>query len=98
MQFGLSAITLPGIRPALMGILNVTPDSFSDGGVHFGSDSGGRTEFSSLDDPVRDGIDRSRSGPQHGLEILMGLDVRLPKRRTRLRRHHRMGYLDARNE
>jgi len=27
--------TLPANRPALMGILNVTPDSFSDGGVHF---------------------------------------------------------------
>jgi len=26
---------LPTNRPALMGILNVTPDSFSDGGVHF---------------------------------------------------------------
>ena len=26
---------LPAGRPALMGILNVTPDSFSDGGVHF---------------------------------------------------------------
>src|SRR6476659_3072434 len=26
---------LPPNRPALMGILNVTPDSFSDGGVHF---------------------------------------------------------------
>ena len=26
---------LPDHRPALMGILNVTPDSFSDGGVHF---------------------------------------------------------------
>src|SRR5579862_3091795 len=28
-------IALPTGRPALMGILNVTPDSFSDGGVHF---------------------------------------------------------------
>ncbi len=27
---------LPPSRPALMGILNVTPDSFSDGGQHFG--------------------------------------------------------------
>src|SRR5579885_1378872 len=27
--------TLPLDRPALMGIINVTPDSFSDGGVHF---------------------------------------------------------------
>src|SRR5687767_4595178 len=26
---------LPADRPALMGILNVTPDSFSDGGIHF---------------------------------------------------------------
>ena len=26
---------LPEDRPALMGILNVTPDSFSDGGLHF---------------------------------------------------------------
>ncbi len=26
---------LPDDRPALMGILNVTPDSFSDGGMHF---------------------------------------------------------------
>jgi dihydropteroate synthase len=28
---------LPSNRPLLMGILNVTPDSFSDGGVHFGT-------------------------------------------------------------
>lgn len=27
--------SLPTSRPAVMGILNVTPDSFSDGGVHF---------------------------------------------------------------
>ena len=27
---------LPLGRPALMGVINVTPDSFSDGGVHFG--------------------------------------------------------------
>lgn len=27
--------TLPSGRPALMGVLNVTPDSFSDGGQHF---------------------------------------------------------------
>jgi dihydropteroate synthase len=26
---------LPSERPAVMGVLNVTPDSFSDGGVHF---------------------------------------------------------------
>src|SRR4029453_7432260 len=25
-------------RPAVMGIVNVTPDSFSDGGVHFDAD------------------------------------------------------------
>ncbi len=30
--------SLPPNRPALMGILNVTPDSFSDGGVHFETD------------------------------------------------------------
>lgn len=29
---------LPDSRPAIMGILNVTPDSFSDGGVHFDRD------------------------------------------------------------
>ncbi|HVT10988.1 MAG TPA: dihydropteroate synthase [Fimbriimonadaceae bacterium] len=28
-------VQLPENRPALMGIVNVTPDSFSDGGVHF---------------------------------------------------------------
>ncbi len=28
-------VTLPGDRPAVMGILNVTPDSFSDGGLFF---------------------------------------------------------------
>ncbi|HWA81783.1 MAG TPA: dihydropteroate synthase [Fimbriimonadaceae bacterium] len=28
-------VQLPKSRPALMGIVNVTPDSFSDGGVHF---------------------------------------------------------------
>jgi len=28
-------IPLPRLRPQLMGILNVTPDSFSDGGLHF---------------------------------------------------------------
>src|SRR5438105_1672395 len=27
-----------GARPAVMGIVNVTPDSFSDGGRHFGPD------------------------------------------------------------
>ncbi|MFI5386186.1 MAG: dihydropteroate synthase [Fimbriimonadales bacterium] len=31
----LRAVLLPTNRPALMGIINVTPDSFSDGGVHF---------------------------------------------------------------
>lgn len=31
----MSSIELPPDRPALMGILNVTPDSFSDGGLHF---------------------------------------------------------------
>jgi dihydropteroate synthase len=30
---------LPAGRPALMGILNVTPDSFSDGGVHFDTEN-----------------------------------------------------------
>lgn len=30
---------LPEGRPALMGILNVTPDSFSDGGQHFSADA-----------------------------------------------------------
>src|SRR5687768_4974550 len=30
--------SLPPDRPALMGILNVTPDSFSDGGLHFSLD------------------------------------------------------------
>lgn len=29
------SISLPNNKPALMGILNVTPDSFSDGGLHF---------------------------------------------------------------
>lgn len=31
----IDVFTLPPDRPALMGILNVTPDSFSDGGLHF---------------------------------------------------------------
>jgi dihydropteroate synthase len=30
-----STLGLAGQRPAVMGILNITPDSFSDGGVHF---------------------------------------------------------------
>lgn len=30
---------LPGLGPWVMGILNVTPDSFSDGGRHFGLDA-----------------------------------------------------------
>ena len=29
-------------RPAVMGIVNVTPDSFSDGGVHLDPDDRGR--------------------------------------------------------
>lgn len=29
------SFSLPNNKPALMGILNVTPDSFSDGGLHF---------------------------------------------------------------
>ena len=29
-------------RPAVMGVVNVTPDSFSDGGVHLDSDGGDR--------------------------------------------------------
>lgn len=32
----MTGFALPEGRPALMGILNVTPDSFSDGGRHFG--------------------------------------------------------------
>ena len=35
MQFGSRFISLE--RPRVMGVLNVTPDSFSDGGQHFGS-------------------------------------------------------------
>lgn len=43
--------TVAGDRTALMGVLNVTPDSFSDGGVHFDSD-----------DAVRAGIEMMNAG------------------------------------
>jgi len=41
------------VRPRIMGILNVTPDSFSDGG-----------EYSSFDDAIRHGIELHAAGAQ----------------------------------
>lgn len=41
---------LPENRPALMGILNVTPDSFSDGGRHFEFDDAVRAALHMIDD------------------------------------------------
>ncbi len=42
-------------RPRVMGIVNVTPDSFSDGGKFFSSD--GRTAFEHCEQLLRDGAD-----------------------------------------
>jgi len=43
-------LKLPVDRPALMGILNVTPDSFSDGGLHFDETSAIDAALKMIDD------------------------------------------------
>src|ERR687886_2255117 len=37
-------------RPSVMGVINVTPDSFSDGGVHFRADAAVASGWRMLDD------------------------------------------------
>jgi dihydropteroate synthase len=37
-------------RPSVMGVVNVTPDSFSDGGVHYRTDAAVATAWGMLDD------------------------------------------------
>ncbi|MDO9360685.1 MAG: dihydropteroate synthase [Polaromonas sp.] len=44
-------------RPRVMGIVNVTPDSFSDGGKYFSAGSGQRAAFDHCDELLRDGAD-----------------------------------------
>jgi dihydropteroate synthase len=46
---GLSPLRI-GERPLIMGIINVTPDSFSDGGVHFDHDSAVDGALKMIDD------------------------------------------------
>lgn len=46
-------IGVPGARPLVMGILNVTPDSFSDGGRFFSLDAA----LSHAEQMIRDGVD-----------------------------------------
>lgn len=47
------------LRPVIMGILNVTPDSFSDGGVHLGSDG-----------DTRDAIDAGLVMVEQGADLI----------------------------
>jgi len=44
-------------RPRVMGIVNVTPDSFSDGGKYFSAGSGQRAAFDHCAQLLRDGAD-----------------------------------------
>jgi dihydropteroate synthase len=44
-------------QPRVMGIVNVTPDSFSDGGKYFSAGSGQRAAFEHCEQLVRDGAD-----------------------------------------
>lgn len=44
-------------QPRVMGIVNVTPDSFSDGGKYFSEGSGLRAAFSHCEQLIRDGAD-----------------------------------------
>lgn len=49
------SFSLPADRPAIMGVLNVTPDSFSDGG-----------QYMELDDAIRRGVEMR----EHGADII----------------------------
>jgi dihydropteroate synthase len=40
-------------RPRIMGVLNVTPDSFSDGGEHFDPDAAPRRKAQRVEDQRR---------------------------------------------
>jgi dihydropteroate synthase len=56
---------LPGDRPLVMGVLNVTPDSFSDGGLHFdpaAAIAAGRRMFDDGADIVDVGAESTRPG------------------------------------
>ncbi len=44
-------------QPRVMGIVNVTPDSFSDGGKYFSAGSGQRAAFDHCEQLIRDGAD-----------------------------------------
>ena len=44
-------------RPRVMGIVNVTPDSFSDGGKYFSAGSGVRSALEHCEQLLRDGAD-----------------------------------------
>ena len=44
-------------QPRVMGIVNVTPDSFSDGGSYFSADGAQQTAFAHCEQLVRDGAD-----------------------------------------
>ncbi len=44
-------------QPRIMGIVNVTPDSFSDGGHYFSAGSGQRTALAHCEQLLRDGAD-----------------------------------------
>lgn len=50
-----SRFTLDLTQPQVMGIVNVTPDSFSDGGKYFSTGSGQRAAFEHCEQLVRDG-------------------------------------------
>jgi dihydropteroate synthase len=54
MQWQTSRFAIPLAQPRVMGIVNVTPDSFSDGGRLFGSS---RTALQHCEQLVRDGAD-----------------------------------------
>ena len=56
---------LPGDRPLVMGIVNVTPDSFSDGGVHAATDraiAAGRAMWAAGADVIDIGGETTRPG------------------------------------
>lgn len=52
-----SRFTVDLAQPRVMGIVNVTPDSFSDGGNYFSADSGQRSARDHCEQLLRDGAD-----------------------------------------
>ncbi len=67
---------LPIGRPALMGILNITPDSFSDGGVHFRAEDAVRSGLTMLQngaDILDIGGESTRPGAE---EVPIGEELR----------------------